>query len=166
MRIRQIAKRDAPNYIALCKKLDQETKFMMLDPGERTTNLKEQKRFIQSLLDARNSMVFIAEHEDRLVGYLGAYGGEFRRNRHNAYLVIGILQQFTGKGIGTALFTEMENWAKQAGIHRLELTVMTHNIAGVSLYKKMGFTIEGIAKHSLLVDGNYVDEYYMAKILS
>ncbi|GMA62031.1 GNAT family N-acetyltransferase [Alicyclobacillus fastidiosus] len=166
MRVRHITKRDAANYIDLCKKLDQETKFMMLEPNERTTNLKEQRNYIQSLLGAANSMVFVAEHEDKLVGYLGAYGGEFRRNRHNVYLVIGILQQFAGRGVGTALFTEMEKWARQVGVHRLELTVMTHNIAGVSLYKKMGFTIEGTAKDTLLVDGNYVDEYYMAKILS
>ena len=80
--------------------------------------------------------------------------------------MIGILQKFTGMGIGTTLFTEAEKWARQVGIHRLELTVMSHNHAGLALYKKMGFFVEGTAKDSLLVDGTYVNEYYMAKILS
>jgi RimJ/RimL family protein N-acetyltransferase len=35
-----------------------------------------------------------------------------------------------------------------------------------SLYQKMGFQVEGIKKDSLLVDGVYVDEYYMGKILN
>lgn len=44
------------------------------------------------------------------------------------------------------------------------LTVMTHNSRAIALYKKMGFTIEGLKKHSMKVDGRYVDEYLMAKI--
>jgi hypothetical protein len=35
-----------------------------------------------------------------------------------------------------------------------------------SLHQKMAFQIEGIKKDSLLVDGVYVDEYYMGKILT
>jgi RimJ/RimL family protein N-acetyltransferase len=32
-------------------------------------------------------------------------------------------------------------------------------------YKKMGFEIEGTKRHSLFVNGKYIDEYYMAKFL-
>jgi RimJ/RimL family protein N-acetyltransferase len=42
---------------------------------------------------------------------------------------------------------------------------MTHNEAGLALYKKMGFKIEGTKKDSLFVDGVYIDEYYMSKLL-
>jgi RimJ/RimL family protein N-acetyltransferase len=40
---------------------------------------------------------------------------------------------------------------------------MVHNEAAVSLYKKMGFEIEGIKKKSLNIEGKYLDEYYMGK---
>ncbi|WP_067623588.1 GNAT family N-acetyltransferase [Alicyclobacillus acidiphilus] len=165
MQIRKITEADAEDYIELCKKLDDETDFMMLEPGERITNVEQQKNAIHSLLAAGNSMVFVAEDAGKLVGYLGAYGGEFRRNKHKVYVVIGILQEYTGQGIGTALFAETEKWARKMGAHRLELTVMVHNEAGLALYRKVGFEIEGIAKDSLFVNGRYVDEYYMAKIL-
>lgn len=59
----------------------------------------------------------------------------------------------------------MEKWALENTITRLELTVMTHNERAVRLYKKMGFKIEGLKEKSLIVDGKYVDEYYMGKIL-
>jgi RimJ/RimL family protein N-acetyltransferase len=42
---------------------------------------------------------------------------------------------------------------------------MTHNEAGIALYRRRGFEIEGIKKHSLLLSGRYVDEYYMARLL-
>lgn len=87
------------------------------------------------------------------------------RNKHSAYLVIGISNAYRGKGIGTALFKELEHWAVKQGLHRLELTVVAENIAGVSLYQKMGFKIEGVKKDSLFINGTYVDEYYMGKLL-
>jgi RimJ/RimL family protein N-acetyltransferase len=59
----------------------------------------------------------------------------------------------------------LEEWAKQQHIHRLELTVMTHNIAGIALYKKQGFAIEGTKRQSLLINGQFIDEFYMAKLL-
>ncbi|GAE36015.1 acetyltransferase [Halalkalibacter akibai JCM 9157] len=50
-------------------------------------------------------------------------------------------------------------------IHRLELTVVTRNEIGISLYQKMGFEIEGRKRDSLLINSEYVDEYYMSKLL-
>lgn len=64
------------------------------------------------------------------------------------------------------MFGELEKWVKQNKTHCLELSVMTHNKAAIALYKKIGFKIEGIKKHSLLVDGLWADEYCMAKLLS
>ncbi len=102
----------------------------------------------------------------KLIGYLTACGGRYKRNRQTAYIITGILRGFTSQGIGTKLFEEMEQWAKRKDIHRLELNVMVHNEAALALYRKMGFEIEGKKKHSLLINNTYVDEYWMAKLLS
>jgi ribosomal protein S18 acetylase RimI-like enzyme len=109
--------------------------------------------------------VLVAEGDDELAGYLEAEGGAFRRNRHAAYIIIGVRQGYAWRGIGTALFQAAEAWARKQGLRRLELTVMVHNVAGLGLYQKMGFTIEGTRRDSLLEDGTFVDEYALAKIL-
>jgi RimJ/RimL family protein N-acetyltransferase len=163
--LRPITENDAEAFLQLRHKLDHETKFMMLEPGERATPLEQVQQQLQNVVKAPNKAIFVLEDEGPLVGYLSIMGEEFRRNRHCAYIVIGILQAYTGQGLGKRLFTEMEKWAKQTGLHRLELTVMAHNLAGVALYQKMGFEIEGTKHDSLLVDGRYIDEYYMAKLI-
>ena len=165
MIIRTIRKSDAEQFLNLCKQLDADTQFMLIEPGERKTTLEEQRDQIDNLLRQENQRIFVTEQDNQLVGYLEATGGTFKRNRHSAYLVIGILQAFAGQGIGTQLFQRMEEWAKQKYIHRLELTVMAHNTAGIGLYKKQGFAIEGIRRHSLLINGQFVDEFSMAKLL-
>ncbi|MNC75722.1 putative acetyltransferase YhhY [compost metagenome] len=77
----------------------------------------------------------------------------------------GICTGYRNKGIGTKFFNELDKWAEQNKISRLELTVMCHNETAVGLYEKKGFRKEGIKKNSMLVNGSYVDEYYMAKLL-
>ncbi len=42
---------------------------------------------------------------------------------------------------------------------------MIYNDGAIHLYKKNGFVIEGVKRKSMILDGSYVDEYYMARIL-
>ncbi|HLO14418.1 MAG TPA: GNAT family N-acetyltransferase [Anaerolineales bacterium] len=164
MNIRAIRESDSEQFLLLGKLLDEETQFMMLEPGERTMTIEEQTQRIKSVLSRDNQMIFVVEHENQLVGFLGAFGGNFRRNHHCAYIVIDIRQIFAGQGIGRQLFAVLEKWAIDHKLHRLELTVMSHNERAIRLYQKMGFKTEGIKQDSLLVNDKYVDEYYMAKI--
>lgn len=100
-----------------------------------------------------------------MVGYLIAIGGRVKRTKHSAYLVIGILEEYRGRGIGTSLFQRLEEWAINSNISRLELTVVTQNEAGIALYKKSGFEIEGIKRKSLMIDDEFYNEYFMSKLL-
>ena len=165
MLIRTIGPNDADQLVRLKLQLDDETQFMMFEPGERIITVEEQRKQIEHILSQDNQTILVAEYGGQLVGYLSALGGKFKRNRHSVYIVVGILQAFTGQGIGTHLFVAMEEWACQHQLHRLELTVMTNNQAGLALYKKRGFEIEGVRKHAIFVNGQYVDEYAMAKLL-
>lgn len=164
--IREIREEDAPEYLELAQRLDSETEFMMLEPGERSYGVEQQLQRIRNVLETENAVMLVAEHKGRLIAVLGASGGIYRRNRHNVYIFVGVLQAYAGQGIGTRLFEELEAWARRLGyIHRLELTVMTHNARAIGLYRKMGFEIEGTKRHSIRAGGEYIDEYSMSKLL-
>jgi len=163
--IRVIRESDAEEFLNLCKRIDAETFFMMFEPDERSTTVQEQRSEIQDVLSRDNQIIFLAEKDGQLIGYLTAYGGRYKRNRHNVYIVAGVLQAFTARGVGTRLILELEKWAFKNKIHRLELTVMAQNEPAITLYRKMGFEIEGRKRHALFIGGSYVDEYCMAKLL-
>ncbi|WP_019910865.1 GNAT family N-acetyltransferase [Paenibacillus sp. HW567] len=164
--LRKLVPADAAELLNLQHRLDEESSFMLLEPDERQTGIQQVEEMIGSFADAETSILIGAETDGRLAGYLSVRGGSVRRNRHSAYIVIGILEQYQGMGIGSGLFKEMENWAKETGIVRLELTVMVHNERALALYSKNGFEIEGTKKKSLQVNGEWVDEYYMCRIFS
>ena len=164
MEIKKLSGSDSSDLLNLLLKLDTETKFMMLEPGERSASLEDTQNRLTDI-DESQSAFLGAYDSENLVGYTCFWRGEANRIKHSAYIVMGVLSSHTGQGIGKSLINEIEKWAKKYNVTRLELTVMVHNTNAIKLYEKMGFIKEGVKKNSLFIDGNYVDEYYMGKIL-
>lgn len=166
MLIREIKPEDAESLVNLIMQVEAEAEYMLMEPGERKISAEQQRKRLEQMEKESNSTILVAEHEiGKLVGYLIAIGGTAKRNMHSIYLVIGILKEYRGLGIGTKLFQQLEEWAKSHTISRLELTVVTENAAAVALYKKMGFEIEGTKRNSLLIKGTYFNEYFMSKMI-
>jgi RimJ/RimL family protein N-acetyltransferase len=163
--ISEIREDDALTYLQLRTELDRQSRFLLLEPGERTTTEETMKEYIRQILQRSNQMVFLAKREGTIVGFLSAMGGTVQRNKRTATIVVGILEAYTGKGIGKSLFWHMEQWAKERGIHRLDLGCMAHNARAYHLYRSLGFIEEGRKKAVYFVDGVYMDEIIMGKIL-
>ncbi|EOO69084.1 ribosomal-protein-alanine acetyltransferase [Bacillus cereus VD196] len=163
--IREIEIEDASSFLQLSKQLDEETKFMLYEPGERKTTAEQQEKMIHRFIEIEYATIFVAVEDERIVGFILVNGNDIQRKRHVATIVIGILQEYNGRGIGTRLFKEVEKWAKLHDVWRLELTVMAHNTRAQALYKKAGFEKEGVKKAALIIDGKGIDEYEMAKLL-
>lgn len=165
MIIREISVEDAEAITDLIKEVEANSEFMLMEPGERQMTAEQQRKALERITQGSHSTIFVSEEKDKLVGYLIVIGGNVRRTRHSAYLVIGILKEYRGKGIGTALFQRIDKWAREHKLTRLELTTVTLNEAGIALYKKNGFEIEGTKRQSLMINGKTYDEYYMSKLL-
>jgi RimJ/RimL family protein N-acetyltransferase len=163
--LRTIREEDAEQFLSLCRQLDEETHFMMLEPGERTTTVAQQRERIHKVLAQANQTILVAEADGKLVGYIAGMGGDYHRDWKTVHIVIGILQTYSGQGIGKRFFQALEEWAVMQGMHRLELVVMAHNQRGIALYQRMGFQVEGVKRDDLFVDGGYINQYMMAKLL-
>ncbi len=163
MEIREITVDEVESFWNLMNQLDYETKYMLYEPGERKKNLSGLKAHIQANIE-RGDLLLIAKVDNKLVGYISAERGSVKRTAHSAYIVVGILEDYRGQGIGTEFFKRIDTWAEENNIVRLELTVICENEVAAHLYIKSGFEVEGIKKKSVYVDGKYLDEYYMAKL--
>ncbi|MFJ5790906.1 GNAT family N-acetyltransferase [Lysinibacillus sp. NPDC093197] len=139
--------------------------FMLFSPQERVVNPEKFAKFIDATHSNEKSGVFVACVDERIVGYLIVQNEKPQRIAHRANIVIGVNSESRGQGVGNALFTHVMAWAQQVGLHRLDLTVIASNEVAVHLYTKLGFEIEGVKRHSLCIDGQYVDEYYMSILL-
>jgi len=165
MNLREIHITDAEAYIELLSQLERESPYVLLEEGERKTGILEQMDEIREIEASDNQIIFVVEDRDKLVAWCGAFGEKYRRVRHTVLIGIGVLEAYRAQGWGTKLFEALEEWAWKQDIRRLELLVQTENKAGIALYRKMGFQIEGTKRESYMINGGFVDEYLMSKLL-
>lgn len=163
--IRPARPTDAPALLELKRALDRESSFMLLEPEERVETADDLARDIAATVERENATILVADEGD-LVGYVEADGGRYRRNRHCAYVVIGVRATASGRGLGTALLRGLDQWSSGAGIHRLELTVMAQNERALALYRKCGYEVEGRRRDAIQLDGRYLDQLFMARVVT
>jgi L-phenylalanine/L-methionine N-acetyltransferase len=106
----------------------------------------------------------VAELDARIVGHASITRHKGRRS-HAGYIVMSVHDDFSRRGIGTALMTALihlsDNWLN---LKRLELTVFVDNESAIRLYNKFGFETEGKHRADAFRDGQYVDSFAMARL--
>lgn len=155
---------DVNAFCEFLKKLDDESKYMLFERGERYIDKETIQKNIVEVIN-NGDICYVATDENVIIGYVIAVKDKFIRTQHIATIVIGILEEYCNHGIGYSLFQNIIKWANECNIKKLELNVITENKRAIYLYRKFGFEIEGTRKMSTLIDGKYYDEYYMAKII-
>jgi RimJ/RimL family protein N-acetyltransferase len=166
MRIREVTPEDAVSVISLLQRLYSETSFLLYDPGESVPRVEDYAKRISDGRAKESVVLLVAENLDGLIGVISGGRGTAKRNRHSLFLVLGVLQAQWHQGVGRSLLGAMENWALAHGIHRLELTVRMDNARALQLYEKVGFIREGTKHHSLKIEGQFVDELFMSKLIA
>ena len=87
------------------------------------------------------------------------------RRVHVGQIGMGVHDDFTGRGIGSALLAALINAADNwLAIKRVELTVYVDNAPAIRLYEKFGFETEGRLSAFAFRNGDYVDAFTMARL--
>jgi len=163
--IRPVDLDDARNIINLQQDIDAESDFMLFGKDERKMTVQSIRKRIGEWKKSENSGMFVGILNGEFAGFLVMIAGPSPRSRHRASLVVGVRKAYYGKSVGSSLMAKAESWAQEVGITRLELTVVEENERAISVYKKMGYEIEGTRVNALYINDEYVNELYMGKNL-
>jgi RimJ/RimL family protein N-acetyltransferase len=164
--VRHAGPADVVPLAVVIAKIDEETEFLGL-PGEYlqrwAPGLGEH---LKEMGEKGTGAYVIAQAGGEIVGFLGAWAGPFKRTRGVVYIAhVGVRAAWRGRGVGSALFAAIEDWARAQGAWRLDLRVDTQNARGLALYTKRGFTVEGRIVAGACTDGVWRDHFLMAKAL-
>lgn len=138
--------------------------------GIPSEQIKNSENFITNM--GADSHEFVAAVKDndgneKVIGCAGLQVYVSPRLRHSGGIGIMVHKDYQGKGAGQKLMEAVldlaDNWLM---LVRVELTVYTDNESAINLYKKMGFESEGIKHKAAIRNGQYADEYIMARIRS
>jgi RimJ/RimL family protein N-acetyltransferase len=106
--------------------------------------------------------VFVADDEGAVVGRLSIARDQHPASSHVADLGLMVAITHRRRGIGTALLEAAVEWARLAGVRKLELHVFPYNTGAIKLYEHFGFVQEGYRHGHYRRGDEYVDAILMA----
>lgn len=165
MIIRDVTENDAEAFKLLREDLER-SGFMLHEPGEKVMTVEEERMRLKKIVSSSFLKIRVAEIDSRLAGQITVVRGTEKRKRHSAYLALGVHSDYRRQGIAGRLMDDVINEAEKTGIRRLELTVIKQNVNAKELYEKKGFKVEGEKVASLKIAGEYINEYYMYKLMN
>jgi ribosomal protein S18 acetylase RimI-like enzyme len=166
MSIRLLKKSDAVAYRGL------RLEALQKAPAAFGSSFAEEKKLPMSVfvdrLTSKDIWVFGAFAKGRLAGILSLVRESRQKRSHHATLAgMYVSTAFRKQGLGAALVDEaIAHARKLATIRYIKLSLTGPNEPARALYLSRGFRTFGIEREALLVDGDYLDEEYMALKIS
>lgn len=164
--LRAVCKEDAVPMIAYLKACYEQTPYLMRYPDEFAVTAEQEAAYLQRQLVSPDVLMIVCEVEGKLAGNCQLDLNHWRKTRHRGQVAIALLKDYWGLGIGTAMFEEMIEKARQEKLEQLELEVIEGNRRAMGLYHKMGFVCAGEKPNAIrLEDGSSLKELMMVKVL-
>ena len=163
MEFKTLEKEEAQLFVDFFDQLIKETDYLLPTVEESHKTKEKQEASIEKFNDFKQ--VFIAKENNQIVGFIGITRMGLKKVKHIADFAIGVLSDYKRQHVATKLLNLAEEWLRERGVNRLEMTVIAENDGAVSFYKKNGFQQEGIRRKSIFMHDRYYDELYMSKFL-
>jgi RimJ/RimL family protein N-acetyltransferase len=158
--LRPARETDLPQIMACTHSVAQERIYIASD-GE--TDPERFRRRFWEPVKSGNHICIVAEIDGDVVGYIDLQPGILPKRRHTAYIGELLLSRTRGMGIGTALMAAAVELARGKNIKKIFLSAFSINRQAIEFYKKNGFVVEAVLKGQFVIDGELVDEVYMAR---
>jgi len=110
--------------------------------------------------------VVVAEVDGRVVGWgsLNSFNPRPAYD-HVADFSVYVGREWRGRGVGHRLLETLIARARELDYHKLVLAAFPFNAAGVTLYRRLGFTEVGVYREQGQLDGKWVDVVVMERLL-
>lgn len=105
------------------------------------------------------SLFLVAEKEGRVVGYAIGLAKKWGEGH---VISIAVHPEWRRRGVGKRLMLQLLEKMRRMGVRWVRLEVRVSNEAAINLYRRLGFSIEGVLK-GYYRDGE--DAYLMIKVL-
>jgi len=162
-RIRAAEPGDAEPLTRLAEAVSAEPEGWLISTDGEWRSVGDERRYLKALRRYPHAAVFVAEREDgALIGRLSVARDQHPASAHVADLGLMVSHDARGRGVGTALLRAAVEWARDAGVRKLELHVFPWNEPAIRLYEKFGFEREGYRKGHYTRGGEDVDAILMA----
>jgi ribosomal protein S18 acetylase RimI-like enzyme len=115
--------------------------------------------------ELESRIFFVATVDGEVVGWVHLKHPESEKLAHTAELTVGVLEEYRGNSIGSQLLERGLEWAQSEGFERIYNSLPSTNEAAVDFLKGRGWDVEAVREGHYKLDGEYIDEVMMARVL-
>ncbi len=163
--IRAATVSDAPALAALHRSIYDEGRWFVGDGPPTVETLRGRLR----VLEPKRSLYLVAVLEPaetkQVGGWLELHCLNPKKLAHVAVLTLAVEEPFRRQGLAGSLLAHAYPWAREVGVHKIQLSVRSKNLAAISLYKREGFGLEGRERNQVFDAEGFEDNLIMAKFL-
>ena len=161
--IRHADSSDADQLTRLAEAVSGEPEGWLISIAGEWRSAGDERRFLKALRRYPHAAVLVAERGDgTLVGRLSIGRDPHPASTHVADVGLMVALDARRQGVGTALLRAAVDWARGAGVRKLELHVFPWNEPAIKLYERFGFEREGVRRGHYRRDGEELDAILMA----
>jgi len=152
--VRRAEPADAEALTRLAEEVSGEPEAWLISADGEWRSVGDERRYLKAVRRYAHAAVFVAEREDgAIVGRLSVARDAHPASAHVADIGLMVAQDARRQGV---------EWARTAGVSKLELHVFPWNEPAIKLYEKFGFEREGYRKGHYQRAGEMVDAILMA----
>jgi N-acetyltransferase len=123
------------------------------------------RAWIEHMSEEGKAGCWVIEHHGRPIGFANFRDVHPKGRSCEIGIGIGEPDQW-GKHLGReALALEVAYLQEQLGIHRIGLSVVSHNDRAIWMYKSLGFVVEGIERDGIGREDRFLDDVKMALVV-
>lgn len=130
--------------------------------AENVAQLLDHQEVLLRFNEIESRMFFVATIGEDVVGWVHLRGSELEKLAHTATLTVGVIEEYRGRGIGSALLRRGLEWAGANGYERIYQSVPATNEGAIDFLEHHGWTVEAVREGHYRIDGAAVDEIMMA----
>ena len=159
--VRRADPNDAAALVALGEAVALEAGGWMLST-ETWRSASDERRYLKAVRAHADAAVFVAVDGGEVVARLSVARDPHPASAHVADLGLMVAASHRRRGIGRSLLEAAVDWARTAGVRKLELHVFPWNEPAIALYESFGFVREGYRHEHYRRGDDYVDAILMA----
>lgn len=160
--VRKAEPGDAAELVELALAVGSEPEGWLVTNGT-WRSVGDERRYVRAIRRSSAAAVLVAESPEGIVGRLSLSRDPHPASRHVADIGLMVAADWRRRGVGRALMQGAEEWARNAGVRKLELHVLPNNEAAIALYESLGYEREGVRRNHYRRGADLVDAVLMAK---
>jgi RimJ/RimL family protein N-acetyltransferase len=153
---------DAEALVRLAESVSAEPAGWLISAEGEWRSVGDERRYLKAVRRYPHAAVFVAEQDGKVVGRLSLARDTHPASAHVADLGLMVAADTRRQGVGRALLDAAVEWARGAGVRKLELHVFPWNEPAIKLYETFGFAREGLRRSHYRRRDEYLDAILMS----